>query len=113
MFRLKSWSIMSPVQSGHVIRLRLAVHCGLYNVISERLKSYSRVTIRHDKLRGYYIDERYGSAEDYEVLLLNFELLNAIDSDSTIQKYVLPEHHRAIILPDIAELLDPSGTGIR
>jgi Predicted transcriptional regulator len=39
-------------------------------------------------------------------LLLNFELLNAIDSDSTIQKYVLPEHHRAIILPDIAELLD-------
>jgi hypothetical protein len=64
------------------------------------------VTIRHDKLRGYYIDERYGSAEDYEVLLLNFELLNAIDSDSTIQKYVLPEHHRAIILPDIAELLD-------
>ena len=106
MFRLKSWSIMSPVQSGHVIRLRLAVHCGLYNVISERLKSYSRVTIRHDKLRGYYIDERYGSAEDYEVLLLNFELLNAIDSDSTIHKYVLPEHHRAIILPDIAELLD-------
>ncbi|MFR1237619.1 helix-turn-helix transcriptional regulator [Alistipes sp.] len=75
-------------------------------MISERLKSYSRVTIRHDKLRGYYIDERYGSAEDYEVLLLNFELLNAIDSDSTIQKYVLPEHHRAIILPDIAELLD-------
>ena len=61
---------------------------------------------RQDKLRGYYIDERYGSAEDYEVLLLNFELLNAIDSDSTIQKYVLPEHHRAIILPDIAELLD-------
>lgn len=64
------------------------------------------VTIRHDKLCGYYIDERYGSAEDYEALLLNFELLNAIDSDSTIQKYLLPEHHRAIILPNIAELLD-------
>ncbi len=30
------------------------------------------VTIRHDKLCGYYIDERYGSAEDYEALLLNF-----------------------------------------
>ena len=58
------------------------------------------VTIRHDKLCGYYIDERYGSAEDYEALLLNFELLNAIDSDSTIQKYLLPEHHRAIILPN-------------
>ena len=29
------------------------------------------VTIRHDKLCGYYIDERYGSAEDYEALLLN------------------------------------------
>lgn len=58
------------------------------------------------RLCGYYIDERYGSAEDYEALLLNFELLNAIDSDSTIQKYLLPEHHRAIILPNIAELLD-------
>ena len=27
--------------TGHVIRIRLAVHCGPYNVISERLKSYS------------------------------------------------------------------------
>ena len=51
------------------------------------------VTIRHDKLCGYYIDERYGSAEDYEALLLNFELLNAIDSDSTIQIYLLPERN--------------------
>lgn len=97
---------MSPIQSGHVIRIRLAVHCGPYNVISERLKSYSGLLSVMTRLCGYYIDERYGSAEDYEALLLNFELLNAIDSDSTIQKYLLPEHHRAIILPNIAELLD-------
>lgn len=64
------------------------------------------ITIRNDKLRGYYISERSESADDYEALLLNFELLNAIDSDSVIRKYVLPEHRRAVILPNIAELLD-------
>ncbi len=75
----------------------------------ETIEELFRITIRNDKRLGYYIDERYGSAEDYEALLLNFELLNAIDADSTIQKYVLAEHRRAVILPDIAELLDAIG----
>lgn len=64
------------------------------------------IVIRHDKLRGYYIAERLGSVEGYESLLQNFELLNAIDSDSAIQQYVLPEHRRSIVLPDIFVLLE-------
>ncbi len=71
----------------------------------ETIEELFRITIRNDKLRGYYIAERYGSAGDYEALL-NFELLHAIDADSAIQKYVLAEHRRAVILPDVAELLD-------
>jgi len=93
---------MSPAQSGCVIRIRSAVRYGLCSAISKRSKSY----FGSRKLSGYYIDERYGSAKDYEALLLNFELLNTIDADSAIKKYVLAEHRRAVILPDIAELLD-------
>lgn len=65
-----------------------------------------RIIIRHDKLKGYYIAERSEDAEDYESLLLNFELLNAIDADSTIQRYVLPEHRRANSNPNISDMLD-------
>lgn len=64
------------------------------------------IIIRHDKLQGYYIAERWESAEDYESLLLNFELLNAIDADSAIQQYVLPKHRRAASTINILELID-------
>ncbi len=40
------------------------------------------LTIRHDKLRGYYLAEQVRSGADYGELLLNFEILNAIDADS-------------------------------
>ena len=33
-------------------------------------------------------------ADDYESLLLNFELLSSLDSDIALQKYVLAEHLR-------------------
>ncbi len=51
------------------------------------------IEIRHDKSKGYYIDEFGHSSDGYEELLLNFEVLSAIGPDSTIQNYVLPEHH--------------------
>ena len=44
---------------------------------------------------GYYIaGQEENSIVDYTALLLNFELLSAIDADSTVQKYVLAEHRR-------------------
>lgn len=64
------------------------------------------IIIRHGKRYGYHIAERHASAGDYEALLLNFEVLNAIDSDSTIHRYVLSEHRRASIHPNISELLE-------
>ncbi len=57
------------------------------------------IVINNSKNRGYYILNKKGIAEDYEELLLNFEILNAIDSDSVIKKYVLPEHRRQTALP--------------
>ena len=54
------------------------------------------IHIRFDKKRnGYYIDEEdEQKKEQYERLLLNFDLLNAIDSTSNLHTYVLAEHHR-------------------
>ena len=57
------------------------------------------ITIKHKVNRGYYIADRNpeANAENYESLLINFEMLSAIDQDSTLQKYVLPEHRRPTI----------------
>lgn len=47
------------------------------------------------KLNGYYINEEDDlKKEQYERLLLNFDLLNAIDNTSNLHTYVLGEHHR-------------------
>lgn len=39
-------------------------------------------------------------------MLLNFELLSSIDSDSTLQKYVIAEHRRAIFSKDFPLFLN-------
>ena len=44
-------------------------------------------------------------ADDYESLLLNFELLSSLDSDIALQKYVLAEHRRPAFNVDISDLL--------
>lgn len=47
------------------------------------------------KQNGYFIDEEDDmKKEQYERLLLNFDLLNALDSTSNLHTYVLAEHHR-------------------
>lgn len=56
---------------------------------------------------GYYIaGQEENSIVDYTALLLNFELLSAIDADSTVQKYVLAEHRRPEFRVGISELLE-------
>ncbi len=62
------------------------------------------IEIKHDKSRGYYIAELGHSSEGYRELLLNFEVLSAISPDSTIQNYVLPEHHRCPSQFDFSKL---------
>lgn len=47
------------------------------------------------KRNGYYINEEDSLInEQYERLLLNFDLLNALDKTSNLHTYVLAEHHR-------------------
>ena len=55
--------------------------------------------------RKYRITDRGGSADDYESMLLNFELLSSIDADTVLQKYVLSEHRRPAFNVDISDLL--------
>lgn len=60
------------------------------------IESLFGIRIHFDKKRnGYYINEEDDlKKEQYERLLLNFDLLNAIDSTSNLHTYVLAEHHR-------------------
>ena len=55
--------------------------------------------------RKYRITDRGDSADDYESMLLNFELLSSIDADTVLQKYVLSEHRRPAFSVDISDLL--------
>ena len=54
------------------------------------------IRICFDKKRnGYYIHEEDDlKKEQYERLLLNFDILNALDSTSNLHTYILAEHHR-------------------
>lgn len=64
------------------------------------------IVIRNDKSRGYYIAELDEMTDNYKELLLNFELLSSINTDSILQKYVLAEHRRNAIRHElIAPLL--------
>lgn len=52
------------------------------------------VKIRNRRGFGYYIEERFEEAIDYEELLMNFDLLTSVSSDSDAVNFILPEHHR-------------------
>lgn len=53
------------------------------------------IAIKFKKGYGYYIAEKdLLSAERYQNLLLNFDILSAIHADSGLDKYILAEHHR-------------------
>lgn len=65
------------------------------------------IEIAHQKEKGYYIKEIFASPyEQYEKLLLNFDLLNAMNTDVNAPQYLLAEHHRPIgshLLPELIE----------
>ncbi len=63
------------------------------------------ITISYNRTRqGYFIREDYmGYDERISELMMNFDLLNAIDRTPNISTFVLPEHHR----PRYSEWLMP------
>lgn len=63
------------------------------------------IEIAFEPTSGYRIVERGNRSDEYESLLLNFELLSSIDSDSVLQKYVIAEHRRPPFRLDISVLL--------
>lgn len=64
-----------------------------------------RIDIECNSSREYQIVSRSDKSDDYESLLMNFELLSSLDSDITLQKYVLSEHRRPAFSINIPDLL--------
>lgn len=59
------------------------------------IKELFNMEIAFQKGKGYYIEEEYlDTYGQYENLLLNFDLLSAMNADSGILQYILAEHHR-------------------
>ena len=90
------------------MRLRGCKDCSLRTVQRDinAIAELFGIEIGNDKSRGYYIAERHENADRYEDLLLNFELLSSIDADSTLQKYVVAEHHAYKVNGDFHLMLE-------
>ena len=54
------------------------------------------IQIKHEHGGYHIIEQDEQEWNRYEQLLLNFDLLNALEGDSTLASYVLPEHHRPL-----------------
>ena len=90
------------------MRLRGCKDCSLRTIQRDinAIADLFGIEIGNDKSRGYYIAERHENADRYEDLLLNFELLSSIDADSTLQKYVVAEHHAYKVNKDFHLMLE-------
>ena len=114
--------ILNRLRSGHSITPEALVEyvSDRARLLDERMGSVSLRTIQRDiKTIGelfhidiecnssgkYQIVSRGDMADDYESLLLNFELLSSIDADSVLQKYVIAEHRRPPFRLDISDVL--------
>lgn len=65
------------------------------------------IIIKHKKYLGYYVaDKEQASAEKYEELLLNFDILTALNAESGLSQYVLAEHHRPIGSGNLPLIMD-------
>ncbi len=63
------------------------------------------IRIKHEQGGYHIVEEDEQEWERYEQLLLNFDLLNALEGDSTLASYVLPEHHRPLHSEWLAPLI--------
>lgn len=77
-----------------------------YNAISSKtlerdiraIGEFFHIYISYNRTKqGYFINENHGKYEErISELIMNFDLLNAIDCDSSLSSYVLAEHHRPL-----------------
>ena len=63
------------------------------------------IRIKHEHGGYHIVEEDELEWNRYEELLLNFDLLNALEGDSTLASYVLPEHHRPLHSEWLAALI--------
>lgn len=65
------------------------------------------IVIKHKKGYGYYIaDKEIASVERYEELLLNFDILSALNADSGLKRYIRAEHHRPVGSGNLPAIID-------
>lgn len=63
--------------------------------------------IEHKRNFGYYIEDKQPDFfTNTEEMLMNFDLLNAINSDSVGSRYILAEHHRPVGSEQMPILID-------
>ena len=64
------------------------------------------VEIRHKKGYGYHIAERdENPLFRYEELLMNFDLLTALDTECHSRGYIIPEHHRPLGSDNLPQII--------
>ena len=63
------------------------------------------IQIKHEHGGYRIIEQDEQERSRYEQLLLNFDLLNALEGDNTLASYVLPEHHRPLHSEWLAPLI--------
>ena len=64
------------------------------------------IIIKYKKGYGYYIAEKEFTPDRYEELLLNFDILSALNADSGLKRYIQAEHHRPINSNNLPVLID-------
>lgn len=64
------------------------------------------VEIKHKKGAGYYIAERDDDPQfRYEEMLMNFDMLTSLDSESHAMGYIIPEHHRPVGSDNLPQII--------
>lgn len=64
------------------------------------------IEIKHKKGRGYFIAERDEDPRfSYEEMLINFDLLTALDTECHSRGYIIPEHHRPLGSENLPQII--------
>ena len=100
--RLRDGRSASPKELAEYVASRAGILDDRMGTVSLRtiqrdirtIEELFHIEIACNSSREYQIVSRGDMADDYESLLLNFELLSSLDSDIALQKYVLAEHRR-------------------
>lgn len=99
----------------HFVEREIRIHFDDQSGITQRtlqrdfkdIEDLFYIEIASQKNKGYYIKETYSGIYDQcEQLLLNFDLLNALNTDVNAPQYILAEHHRPLGSHQLPELIE-------